>query len=97
MTENFDNLNRQAQRSIQALQAALVELMKEQPYQKISITELAERSGLTRSTFYAHFETKEQLLDSVINSVLDDFFTQLKSFYGKDSDCLLYTSDAADE
>lgn len=69
--------NRQAQRSIDALQNALVELMNEKPFQKITITEIADRSGLTRSTFYAHFETKDALLESIVNDILDVFFESL--------------------
>jgi AcrR family transcriptional regulator len=69
--------NRQALRSIASLQSALLELLEGKPYQKITITEIAERSGLTRSTFYAHFETKDDLLDSIINIVIDEFFEDL--------------------
>jgi len=86
MSENYENLNRQALRSIESLQNALLELMEKQPFEKITITDLARCSGLTRSTFYAHFETKDQLLESIINGVLDEFFDDLWDFSGQDSE-----------
>jgi AcrR family transcriptional regulator len=79
MSEIRQGRNRQALRSIEALQGALLDLLKEKSFQKISITDIAERSGLTRSTFYSHFATKEDLLKSIINDVIDDFFEQLYS------------------
>jgi AcrR family transcriptional regulator len=78
--------NRQAIRSIEALQNALIDLIDEKPYKRISITEISERSGLTRSTFYAHFETKDHLLESVINNVLDEFFELLYTRTGINDD-----------
>lgn len=85
-------MNRQAQRSIKALQGALIELLEEQPYQKISITDLADRSGLTRSTFYSHFETKDQLLESIIYDVINSYFEALEKL-----DIHITTSDEAIE
>ena len=69
--------NRQAKRSIISLQEALLVLLGEQPYHKISVTDLSERSGLTRSTFYAHFQTKDELLESILEEILDQFFGYL--------------------
>ena len=79
MSELSKPRNRQALRSIEALQGALLDLLKEKTFQKISITDISERSGLTRSTFYSHFATKDELLDSIINAVIDNFFEQLYS------------------
>jgi AcrR family transcriptional regulator len=69
--------NRQALRSIEALQSALIALMEEKPYHRIKITEIAEKANLTRSTFYAHFETIDDLLNSIINNIIDEFFNDL--------------------
>jgi AcrR family transcriptional regulator len=79
MSEFRKGRNRQALRSIEALQSALLDLLKEKSFQKVSITDIADKSGLTRSTFYSHFATKEDLLKSIINNVINDFFDQLYS------------------
>lgn len=70
-------LNRQALRSRRMLQDALLALLREKPYQKISVTEIARRADLARPTFYAHFETKDDLLMSYVDDVFEQFFREL--------------------
>lgn len=48
------------------LQQTLLDLMREKRFQSITVQDLAERSTLNRATFYAHFEDKYDLLDSII-------------------------------
>jgi AcrR family transcriptional regulator len=76
MTEDRP-LNRQALRSRRMLQDALLALLREKPYQKISVTEIARRADLARPTFYAHFETKDDLLMSYVDDVFEQFLDEL--------------------
>lgn len=41
---------------------AFVSLCKEQPLKKISVSDIIERTGKNRKTFYYHFEDKESLI-----------------------------------
>ena len=41
---------------------ALVDLSKEQPLKKVSISDIVERTGKNRKTFYYHFEDKNALI-----------------------------------
>lgn len=59
-------LDRRIQKTLQLLQNALVELIAEQDYGDISIQDILERANVGRSTFYAHFENKDQLLRSIL-------------------------------
>lgn len=52
-----------------AITAALVELMEEKPLDKITITELVQRAGVGRSSFYRHFSNKEDVLLYHINTI----------------------------
>lgn len=54
--------DRRVDKSKQALQDALHELMIEKGYEHASIAEIAERANVGRSTFYAHYADKEDLL-----------------------------------
>jgi AcrR family transcriptional regulator len=76
MSENKKQ-NRQTIRSRRLLQEALVTLLQEKPYKKITILDITEEADLARSTFYAHFDTKEQLLISYVDDLLDQFFEML--------------------
>jgi len=49
------------------LAEALKELILEKEYDEITIQEITDRANVGRSTFYAHYESKEQLLVGNIN------------------------------
>lgn len=59
-------LDRRIQKTLQFLQNALVELISEKDYDSITIQEILDRANVGRSTFYAHFENKDQLLRSIL-------------------------------
>ena len=65
--------NKQAVRSVNMLRNAFVELLKEQPYEKIKISEITERADLARSTFYAHYETKDDLLTGYLEEIAEAY------------------------
>lgn len=51
-----------SQRSINLLIETMIRLMKSKQFSDITITELTREAGLVRNTFYAHFESKEDVL-----------------------------------
>jgi AcrR family transcriptional regulator len=53
-------------RTRKLLQQTLFELMQEKSFDAITVQDIAERSTLNRATFYAHFEDKYDLLDSIM-------------------------------
>jgi|GEM_PF-298583 len=65
--------DRRIRRSRKLLQSALITLLRRKNLAKIQIKEIVEEADVARSTFYQHFETKEQLLFSLI----DDLFAQI--------------------
>lgn len=73
-----EKTNRQVLRSQNMLRSALIDLLQEKSIQKITITEITERANLARSTFYTHFETKEELLHCCIDETLRGFFEEIR-------------------
>ncbi len=53
-------------RTRQLLHRTMLDLMQEKGFASITVQDIAERSTLNRATFYAHFEDKYDLLDSVM-------------------------------
>jgi len=53
-------------RTRKLLQQTLLELMGEKSFDAITVQDIAERSTLNRATFYAPFEDKYDLLDSIV-------------------------------
>lgn len=47
---------------------ALLELLQNTPYEKITVTALCRQSEITRATFYLHYDN----IDDVLNELLDD-------------------------
>jgi len=55
-------------RTRQALQQALEALMAEKSFAAITVHDIAERAGVNRVTFYAHFRDKYDLLEDAIRA-----------------------------
>ena len=70
-----NDLDRRVQKTRKLLQDALIELVSEKSYESVSIREILERANVGRSTFYAHFQDKDQLLHSILDR-LDELFVQ---------------------
>ena len=47
------------------IQAVALQLFVEQGYEKTSMREIAERLGVTKAALYYHFQSKQEILDSV--------------------------------
>ena len=73
----FQSNDPRAVRTREAIQLAFKELLKEKPFQKITVTEIAERAGFARHTFYNHYETKEDILNHLVDEFFDRFFIDL--------------------
>lgn len=54
--------NKTAQNSQKAFAGAMIQLLKEKPYDEITISEICRVSGVSRQTFYALFQNKENVL-----------------------------------
>lgn len=63
--------DRRSERTRQLLSAALIELMLEQRYDEITVQDIIDRANVGRSTFYAHYLDKEDLLMSGFTRALD--------------------------
>ena len=69
-----------ALRSRSAIHEAFAELLRTVPYPKITITDITAKAGIARHTFYNHYETKSDLLDNLVDSILEEFFLILKDW-----------------
>jgi AcrR family transcriptional regulator len=73
MPQNF--VDRRVQKTRKLLQDALIELVAEKGYESVSIQEILDKANVGRSTFYTHFQDKDQLLHSILDR-LDELFEQ---------------------
>ena len=47
----------------------------EKDYESISVSDILSKSGVSRSTFYAHFSSKEDVLKGVLGEIFDHVFS----------------------
>lgn len=58
----IETIDRRVQKTKELLLDSLVSLILEKGYDDITITDIIDRANVGRSTFYAHFESKDHLL-----------------------------------
>lgn len=64
---------RNAVRSRKMIREAFVDLLHEKPFEKITATDIINRSGLNRSTFYAHYPDAKGILEEFIGEIITMF------------------------
>ena len=57
--------------------STLMDLMKEKTFEEIRVSDICNRSLINRSTFYAHYEDKYELLVDFINNLKEEFVAKL--------------------
>ena len=55
-------------KSREAIQWALMELMREKPFKDISVTEICRRANVSRTTYYRSYYSQEEVLDDVLDT-----------------------------
>ncbi len=69
--------DRRIQRTRQLLRQASIDVMQEKGFKAMSIQEVAERANVSRGTFYAHFEDKYALLESLLREEFQNLIRPL--------------------
>ena len=64
---------RSAKRSKILIKKAFAELLREKKIDKITVTDIIERAGISRGTFYAHYSDVYGLLNVILNEELNLF------------------------
>ncbi len=72
-----DKQDRRSQRTRHLVSSAMMELLLEKRYDAITVQDMLDRAGIGRSTFYAHYFDKEDVLASIAEQMLETFGQQL--------------------
>lgn len=62
---------RSALRSRRLIRQAFHDLLKEKPFEKITVTDIVKQADINRSTFYAHYPDVRGLVEELLNEVVD--------------------------
>lgn len=85
--------NPSAIRSQKEITDALLVLMQDHPYNEITIKQILLESKLARKTFYRNFESKDDVLLSLIKHILDDYFDIVNNAKGNVLDTIFDFAD----
>jgi AcrR family transcriptional regulator len=68
-------MDKREEKTLEKIYEAFRELILAKKYGDISIQEILEKAHISRSTFYAHFKKKEDVLSSVCSTIFDHVFS----------------------
>ena len=88
-----NNLDRRVQKTCQLLKDALIALISEKAYKEVTIQEILDRANVGRSTFYLHYDNKDELLHSCFeefNNRLNQYNAELLRTAHQETDNIFY-------
>lgn len=59
-----------AEYTIKIIQDAFLELLREKPFDRITVTELVKKAGINRTTFYKHYLDVPDLMETIEDDLL---------------------------
>ena len=69
-------MDRRVKKSRAAIYQAFISLLHQKSYESITVQEIIDLADVGRSTFYAHFDTKEALLEEVCQDLFQHTFLE---------------------
>ena len=78
--------NRQIERTRKAIVNAYLALLQESPSKSIKISAICDRANISRPTFYNHFQTKDEILLTYLDEILDEMFIEYRDVQLKDKE-----------
>lgn len=75
--------NQANQLARECMVTALMQLLKEKPLSAVSVSELTEKAGVSRMTYYRNYQSKEEIFTVYLDDILDDYRDDVKNLFQK--------------
>lgn len=63
--------------TVESIQSALANLLADKKLSEISIKEIVEKAGVSRSAFYRNYQSKDEVLQSIVYTSFRDMISQI--------------------
>ena len=67
-------MDKRVKKTRHLIYTAFASVLKQKGYGKMTVEDILQASGVSRSTFYTHFKTKEDVLDSISANIFEHVF-----------------------
>jgi AcrR family transcriptional regulator len=78
-----EKANSQVARSKSRIVEALLQLMEEKQFSDITISEICDRAGVGRPTYYRHYNSKDDIILGELDRIYFNFLESVVSQYGE--------------
>ena len=72
-------------RSRRLIHQAFLELLREKPFEKITVTDIVNRADINRSTFYAHYPDVRGLVEALVEKGINESLVIIKNMDFQDA------------
>lgn len=78
------NIDRRSQKTKQSIQAALIKLLEEKSFPKISVTDICREADINRNTFYSYYKRQSDVCGEILKLYFNRFSAAVKSISPSD-------------
>ena len=68
-------MDRRQRKTREAIFSAFTDLLRQERYSRITVQQIIERADIGRTTFYSHFETRDDVLRSLCEAIFTHVFS----------------------
>jgi len=73
--------DRRIRRTKQDFKNTFIFLMREKPYENVTVTDIVEHADYNRTTFYRHYQDKEQLTEELVEDTINELIIAFRYPY----------------
>lgn len=77
---------------MRAIESALLSLLDTKAYDDISISEIAQRAGVSRNAYYRNFKSKDEIVRNYLDCIAEGFLNSVKKVNTRDYYIKLFSS-----
>lgn len=68
------------------IENAFLDLLEEKKYIDITVTDIVKRAHVSRTSYYRHFSSMDDIVESITDNMVSEFFTELVPMFNLNDD-----------